>query len=150
MSKSLISSLAVIVIFVFILGCGAGIFYQSKKDASQFDTLQSGNIQSQNTQSVIKDLSSKVVLSSTAYGQVSSINGRDITLTYEKDSLKIKVKDDVIIYAPTKENFSGVGDQPQVQFENIKEGDNLNVSFKLLSNGTLEGQVITIIPNLTK
>lgn len=150
MSKSLIFSSTVVAIFVFLLGGGIGIFYQSNKDASQFGTLESRDTQSQTLQSAINGLSSKVVLSSTAYGQVSSIDGRDIVLVYEKDSLKIKIKDDAVIYAPTEENFSGTGVQPQVQFENIKKGDSLNVNFKLLPNGTLEGQVITIIPVFTK
>ena len=47
---------------------------------------------------IVKDLSSKVIPSIAAYGKVAKINGKNITLSYQGDSVTILVRDDAKVY----------------------------------------------------
>lgn len=88
----------------------------------------------------VNSLSSKVVSSIMAYGKVTSITGRNITLTYLGDTLSIPIVSGASVFSFVKSV------QQTVAFESIKIGDNLNVSINLLPTGQLEGYRIVVQP----
>ncbi len=139
MNKSLILIIAGAVV-IFVLGGGLGISYQAQK---------SGTSGSSNSDAVVKTLSSKVVPSIIAYGEVTNIQGKNITLSYGSDSIIIPVNDDSQIFS-----FGQSADtktppvQKKVTFAEIKKGDSLNVNLKLLSDGTIQGTSVVILPNI--
>jgi hypothetical protein len=143
MNKSSLIVLSIIILlFVFVAGGGLGIFYQIQKTAPQIEKLQT-------LETSVKALSSKVVSSINANGQVLSIDGRDITLFYEKEVLTISAKDDVEVFSFTapnidQKNASGSPMQ-KIDFSQIKKGDNLNVALEILSDGTIKIRSIIII-----
>jgi hypothetical protein len=133
----------IIVAFVFFgLGGGLGVLYQNQMGvvpANEAPKIQA-----------VQTLSSKVIPSITAFGEVSSVEGKDITLTFGGDSLKIKVRDDAQIYLPatstTDQNGKPVTSaQKTAEFSDIKVGDNVSVNLKLLPDGQIEGQMVIII-----
>ncbi|OGZ73099.1 MAG: hypothetical protein A2998_03345 [Candidatus Staskawiczbacteria bacterium RIFCSPLOWO2_01_FULL_37_25b] len=126
------------IIVALILGGAIGIFFQFQKDAPQ--VKKSGE--------VIKSLSSKVVPSIVAFGRVSKIDGRNITLDYNGDNITINIGDDAKIY--TSSNQGEGGGQEIISFENIKTGDNLSINLKVLPDGQLQGQSIIILNPVNK
>ena len=145
MSKPLIFLLIIGAVFIFVLGGGIGVLYQTQQSAPQVEKLQT-------IEASIKGLSSKVIPSINAYGQVTKIEGRNITLDFKGEILTLKIKDDAQILSFVKlvsseENTSGIDNQ-QTDFEEIKNGDNLNISIKFLPEGTLEGQSVIILPTV--
>ncbi|MBI1866490.1 MAG: hypothetical protein HYS02_01845, partial [Candidatus Staskawiczbacteria bacterium] len=72
-----------------ILGAGAGFWYKTLQVSPQIEK----------TAAIMKALSSKTVLSTVAYGKVSKIEGRDITLAYNGDSIKISMGANSQIYS---------------------------------------------------
>jgi len=121
-------------LFFLILGGGLGIFYQSQKNALQ---TPEGNSKLK----AVQVLSSKVIPSITAYGQVSNIDGRSVTLTFGGDSLNVKINDDAVVYLPSSESSP----QQIAKFEDIKKGDNVSVNLRLLPDGQIEGQMVIIL-----
>jgi len=121
-------------LFFLILGGGLGIFYQSQKNALQ---TPEGNSKLK----AVQVLSSKVIPSITAYGQIANIDGRNITLTFGGDSLNVKINDDAIVYLPSSESSP----QQIAKFEDIKKGDNVSVNLRLLPDGQIEGQMVIIL-----
>lgn len=129
---------AVIGLVIFIVGGGLGILYQSKNPA-QVVKIQA-----------VQTLSSKVIPSITAFGQVSNIDGKNITLSFGGDSLTIKIRDDAQVYLPAtsttdKNGKPVISPQQTAQFSDIKKGENVSVNLKLLPDGQLEGQLVIII-----
>jgi len=124
------------------IGGGLGYFYQ----------LQNGTLPPAESKKVeaVNTLSSKVIPSITAFGQVTNISGRDITLTFGGDSLTIKIKEDAPIYLPAtatkdKDGNSVTSAQQTAKFSDIKVGDNASVNLKLLATGQIEGQLVIIL-----
>jgi len=98
----------------------------------------------------VQTLSSKIIPSITAFGNVSKIDGRKITLSYQGDSLAINIKEGAEVYLPSKTVNDANGKaqtipQKQVSFEDIKVGQNVSVNIKLLADGQMEGQMVIII-----
>jgi hypothetical protein len=139
--KNLVILIIVAIVF-FVVGGGVGVMYQNQMGvvpANEAPKIQA-----------VQTLSSKVIPSITAFGQVSSIEGKDVTLTFGGDSLKIKVRDDAQIYLPatstTDQNGKPVTSAQQTaKFSDIKVGDNVSVNLKLLPDGQIEGQMVIII-----
>ena len=149
MEKKNLISLIVIGVVFFIVGGGLGLMYQKQKDA------QSQLPQNNKKVAAVQTLSSKVIPSITAYGQISKIDGRNLTLAFGGDSLTIKIRDDALVYMPSKTTSDSSGKQiitPQTQskFSDIKTGDNVSVNVKLLSDGQLEGQIVIILQSAKK
>lgn len=145
MEKNLIIILVIGAFIIFILGGGTGIFYQTQKYAPQIEKLQI-------LETTAKALSSPVVFDITALGKVTNIDGRNITLNRNNQELTIKIKEDAKITSAFKsavpgENRFSVVEKPDT-FENIKKGDGLRINIKVLENGKLEGDVVTIISYL--
>ena len=145
MNKITIYSLIIIIVLVSLgTGAGLGIFYQAQKDAPQIK-------KSQTIESTVKELSSKVVSSVNSYGQVESINGKNIILTNNGDSITIKILDKAIIYSLIPDNTSGaktVSGRRQIEFKDIKKNDTLNIVLKVLPDGQFESQMVVVMPNI--
>jgi len=135
MSK--IASLALLVIIIlafFALGGGVGIFYQSQKEGGQPGVAEN----------ILKNLNSKAVPSIIAYGQVTKIDGRNVTLSFNGDSVTIKINDSASINSFVK-SASGTTTQQKMNFSQIKKGDTLSVNVKLLPDGNLQGESVIIL-----
>jgi preprotein translocase subunit YajC len=117
-------------IIIFLIGGILGIFIYR---------LQNKNIVE--NKKAVSSLSSKVVSSVVVYGQVKSINGKSITLSNLGDDLTIIIADNAQVFS-----FATATVQQKVNFEDIKVGDSVNISVKLLSTGQLEGLSVIILP----
>ncbi len=140
MNRSLIV-LIIVVLAVFVLGGGVGIFFQTQKDAPLLKKAEE-------MEAAVKKLSSKVIASTVAYGEVTKIEGRNITLKYGEETLTIKIKDNAPIYS-FAQNKEKIPVQQAAKFEDIKTADNLNIALKLLSDGSLESQSVIILPSFS-
>ncbi len=136
MNRSLIIAV-VIGLALFVLGGGLGVFYQTQKDVPQSEKDQA-------MEAVIKSLSSEVIPSIIAYGQVIKIEGKDITLSYGGDSIKVSMAENSPVFSFIND-AAGKSVQKEVEFKEIKIKDNLNISIKLLPDGRLEGQSVVIL-----
>lgn len=138
----------ILILVIFVLGGVFGILYQTQKNSPLLEKAAQ-------LEAVIKDLSSKTVLSIVAYGQVTNIQGRNITLTYAGDTLTVRIKEDSMIYSlvtvpAAQKGAAATSTQQKAEFKNIKNGDNLNVTLKLLPDGQLEGSTVMIMSSLVK
>lgn len=127
-TKSIIS-LSVAIIFSFILGNLTGIFYQKQKSDSQIQT----------TTDTIQRLSSKVVNAIVTYGTITSVDSnRNITLSYEGESMIVSVAQDVKVYI--YENST----RKELNFNDLKVGDSVNITASLDASGNILGNMIVI------
>lgn len=131
------SKLVILIIIGILLVAGggaAGFFYNSKMQAPSTD--------------LIRTLSSKAIPSIIAYGEVKNISGKNLTISYKGDSISVKIADNaqVVILTP-QAGSSTTQAQVKADFSKIKVGDNLNVSIKVFSDGSMEGQSVFILPS---
>jgi hypothetical protein len=139
MEPSKIILLVVVILVIFLIGGGAGIMYQAQK------SVLPQSASSQGTPPVLKQLSSKVFPLITASGKVADVSGRNITVSFSGDSTTIKIKDGAPVYSFGIDS-KGVSQQQLSDFSQIKKESNINISCKLLADGTLEGQAVVILP----
>jgi len=144
MDKRKLILLIVGVLFVFVLGGGAGVYYKTQEVAER-------TIKNKLTEESLEILSSKIISTINAYGEVVDIKGRDVFLSYEGDTIKINVDDDAVIYSvvekinPDPSDITKNASQELVDFSQIKIGDNLNVGIKINENFQFEAQLIMIM-----
>ena len=136
MNKNTLVSSIITGLLFFVLGGGLGVLYQTQQ-APPSPQLEKAT-------ATIKSLSSKTVPSIIAYGQVTKIEGKDITISYSGDSIKVSMEDNSSVYAFVNDGPEKSG-QKKVEFKEIKIGDNLNITLKLLPDGQLQGQQIFIL-----
>lgn len=117
-----------------ILGGGIGFLYKTLQISPQI----------KKTAAVIKDLSSKTVLSTVVYGQVSKIKGKDISLSYNGDSITISMAEKAPVYSFVSDSAEAPL-QKKVDFKELKVGDNLNITIKLLPDGQIQGQSALVL-----
>ncbi len=118
-----------------------GILFQAARDNSKFKNAKANA-------EAVKILSSKAVVSTVVYGQVTGINGKVLSLNYNGEDVNIAVKQDAVVYAL---NQTGTGSSQQAaKFEDIKQGYNVSINLKILSDGQLEGQTVFILPAPTE
>lgn len=144
-TKNLTIVIVVAVIFL-VVGGAVGMTLQSSKDA----TAVAGYAK---LQPAVEALSSKVVPSIIAYGQVTNIEGKNLTLSYSGQTLVVAVAQNANIYsfvAPAAGSKVTTPTQRKATFAEIKKGDNLNISLKLSSDGKLEGQSVIILMSTAK
>jgi hypothetical protein len=120
--------IAVAIILSIAVGLTAGIFYQSQKDASL----------NQKTASMLGAISSKAVSAIVTYGTVSNIEGRNITIDYLGDKMTIAIKNDAKIY--TYENSV----KKEIQFQDVKNGDSINITTTATPSGEFQGNLVII------
>lgn len=135
MNKIIIIFLLVLAfLVVFLVGGGVGMSYQSQK-------LSPGNEKALET---VKILSSKAVSSIIVFGQVENISDRELTVSYEGESVIVKMADKALIENLSKDS-SGKPIQQKIDFNQIKQGDNVNIPAKLSQQGILEGESLIIL-----
>lgn len=132
----------VAVLIIFVLGGGAGVFYQSQADAPALTKVAKAD-------ELIKNVSSGIIPSMVAYGQISKIEGRVVTLTYGGNTLAINVKQDAPVYSFTQTTGSTTPSQQKVDFSAVKTGNSVNIVLKMLASGDLEGQQVIVLPSAT-
>jgi len=126
--------LIVLSVALLILAFGGGYVFKTIQASPQIKKAET----------VVKDLSSKTVLSAVVYGQVSKIEGRDITLSYNGDSIKINITDTTPIYSFAND-FTGKSVQKKVDFKDIKIGNTLNITIKILPDGQMQSQSVLVL-----
>lgn len=98
-------------------------------------------------------LASKVIgsLTTIATGEVTEISDRSLTLSAEGDTLTILIRENAPIYrlVPPEEKTPKIP-QPVVReemnFEEIKVGDRVNIFCQLKADASLEGIEVIILP----
>jgi hypothetical protein len=133
-TKKQLAILVSAAVVLFLVGFALGYLLHPQKAADKVKIQAATN------------LSSKVVSSVVAYGQVKSISGRNITLSNLGDSLTILVAADAPIYSFIVKDKATAPVQQKVSFGSIKIGDSVNVAVKTLSSGQLEGSSVIILP----
>ncbi|MCX6722355.1 MAG: hypothetical protein NTY04_04215 [Candidatus Staskawiczbacteria bacterium] len=130
-----IAIITVIVILIFFVGWGLGVFTQMQFISKQVKT-ESAQL-----------LGTKVISSVSAYGKVTKIQNKNITLSSLSEDLVVSVPDTARVYSfvlPAK--TSGTPTQKIVTFKELKIGDSVNANLKLLSNGQFEAISVIILP----
>ena len=125
---------------IFVLGAGVGFIFQKQETPVQ--------LQPDQNLALVKVLSSKVV-PLYATGIVTKINGLNITLTSDGDSLTVPIKSNAVInlFVQPSADKTGVAPAPfyqSVKFDSIKIGDRLNINLILSSDNKLIGQTVYI------
>jgi len=128
MDKSKLITTIVAAVLFFVLGGGIVVLYQAPK----IEKLEAA----------LSQLSSKTVPSITAYGQVTKIDGKNVSIAYSGSSMTVKITDNAQIYSSDNVAAS----QQKVAFSNIKVGDNIIIGLKLYSDGKIEGTSVTKLP----
>ena len=144
MNNKINSTVLISGLVCLVLGVGIGLLYKTLQTSHQQLSPQ----QIEKTTATIKDLSSKIILSSVAYGQVSKIEGRDITLSYNGDSIKINITENIPIYSFTNDS-AGKSVQKKVDLKVIKIGDTLNITIKVLPDGQIQSQSVLILRSIS-
>ncbi len=121
-------------ILIFALGIGLGIIYQAQNKAQI------------KKNEAVKSLSSKTISSLTAYGKVSKIEGKNITLSSLGDNLAVPMADSAKVYSFNDNSGNNSAPQKAVSFEDIKVGDSVNITMKLLQDGQMQGLMVVILP----
>lgn len=131
MDKKSIIILILIGVVIFVVGGGVGILYKTEK-TSEF-SIKGSNM-----------LSSRVISKIVAYGEVTEINKRNITLSFLEESLTFEIKENTPVYKI-------VGDEPgsafwqDSTFNEIKEGNRLNINLKIKENNEIEIVAVYIL-----
>jgi len=141
MDKKTLTTLIIVAVCALVVGVIIGIIVQMKIYAPKEAKLQTYEY-------AVKSLSSKIIPSIMAYGQVEKIEGRKVTMSYNKETLEVPFKDSAVIYTfnpPTATSKTDKPTQVKVSFSEIKVGDNLSVTIKLLSDGVISGESAVIL-----
>ncbi|MBX4201189.1 hypothetical protein KW786_03645 [Candidatus Parcubacteria bacterium] len=148
-TRNVIISL-IVGLLVLAAGFLGGMFWGGM--GSPAEIVSPDSDQQPGTSQVVKDLSSKVIPSIAAYGKVSKIENRNLTLNYEGDTVIIPVRNDAKIYSFVS-SASGTATKPntvpsskEITFQEVKMDDNVSVNVKVLENGTLEGFSVVVLP----
>jgi hypothetical protein len=144
MEKKSIILFFIFAFLIFILGGGTGVFYQSQKCPLNIENTTD---KTAIFEKAVKDLSSKTIYFIVAYGDVTDIQGRDITINNNGENLTIKIKEDAKI---TSFKVPAVGEtssdtETPAKFEDIKNGNNLRISLRVFSDGQITGDSVIIM-----
>jgi len=123
-------------ILIFFLGYGLGNILQVKV-CDQKVTTEAVNI-----------LSSKIITSVTAYGRITKIDGTNVTLNSLGEDLIILIPDSARVYSFLTADGKQASTQQIVKFEDLKIGNSINVSLKLLPSGKFEAASVIILPTV--
>jgi len=140
-SRSLIIILTVSGLVIFILGGIAGIIYQNQKAAG---TTGLAGTQTNTPAKLVDNLKSKVISSIVLFGKVEKISGRTLNISNNGDAINVAISNDA--------RFSLVDSSPKAAgpktagFENIKVGDTVNMSAKILDSNSFLGLSVVIYP----
>ena len=99
-------------------------------------------------------LESKVIggIDTVASGEITEIAGHNLTLIKEGDTLTILIGEGVAINRIVPPEEITIPPQPvkveEIEFGEIKVGDQVDISCLLKADGSLDGRVVTIFPTL--
>jgi hypothetical protein len=119
-------------IVIFLAGGAAGIVFEKQKIPTQ--KIEAAD-----------SLSSKVISSIVAYGEVKSINGRNITLSNLGTDLIITIAGNAPVYSFANRSGSTAPSQQTVAFSDIGKGDKINIALKVLTTGQVQGTSVIIL-----
>jgi len=145
MDKKTIILFFILGFLIFILGGGMGVFYQSQKCLPE--NCPSATKETSALEKTIKDLSSRTIYFIVAYGTVEDINGRKLTISNNGENLTVEIKENAEITSFIRPVAGGNSSTPEAiaKFEDIKKGDNLRISLKVLPDGKITGESVIII-----
>lgn len=146
MDKKTIILFFILVFLIFVLGGGAGVFYQQQSCLS--NTEKSTEKTDTNVfEKAVKDLSSKTIYFIVAYGDVTDIQGRDITINNNGENLTVKIKEDAKItsFKVPAAGKTSSDTEALAKFEDIKNGNNLRIYLKVFSDGQITGESVIIM-----
>ena len=124
-----ITTLVTAIILSFVLGALAGVFYQKQKSDPQIKS----------TAGTIQKLSSRVVNAIVTYGTITSVdNNRNVTLSYDGESMMMSIAQDAKVYV--YENNT----RKEISFGDVKVGDLVNITAALDAAGNVVGNMIVI------
>jgi hypothetical protein len=124
-----ITTLVTAIILSFVLGALAGVFYQKQKSDPQIKS----------TAGTIQKLSSRVVNAIVTYGTITSVdNNRNVTLSYDGESMMMSIAQDAKVYV--YENNT----RKEISFGDVKVGDSVNITAALDAAGNVVGNMIVI------
>jgi len=130
-SKKLYILISVAILIAFVVGLSLGIFYQANKVSPQI----------QQTENIMKSISSEVINAVVAFGFVSGVSdGRVVTLSYNGENL------DIVLQESAKINLYEGTEKKEVQFQDIKIGDKVNVTAEIGKDGSIQGNMMIIFP----
>jgi len=130
-SKKLYILISVAILIAFVVGLSLGIFYQANKVSPQI----------QQTENIMKSISSEVINAVVAFGFVSGVSdGRVVTLSYNGENL------DIVLQESAKINLYEGTAKKEVQFQDIKIGDKVNVTAEIGKDGSIQGNMMIIFP----
>ena len=127
-------------VFIFVLGGGAGVLYQTQKDAPQVNKADA----------VLKIFSLKSINAINIVGEASKINEKSIILDSKGIETEIVINNNTIIYNPTlpKINLTetDVLKQQKVKLSDIKQKDILSVAVAITPEGLILAKMIVVMP----
>ncbi len=144
MSKPIAVVLFIILaIAIFVIGGGLGVLYQTQQNT----VAPVANTQCTEKMALaVKALSSQLVSSIIAYGQVENINGRNITLSSEGKNLTVSIENNATISLVVASAKNSQTTTKTMTLQDIKKGDSLNIDLKVSPDGSLSGRRIYILP----
>ncbi len=126
-------------LLILAVGFGGGVLYESIGQPPAQNVVQEAP-------EGVKVLNSKITPSITAYGVITDINGKNITIDNQGDTMTITVVDGAKIYA-----FSSTsGQSKEITLQDLKKGDNLSVNVKVSQNGQVQAHSIIVLPPAVK
>ncbi len=140
-------------IVLFVLGgvCVMAYQWQTKNNGGILSQLQQ-----QKVPDVIKVLSSNVVPAMAARGIVTKVDGKNITLTSQGDSITVTMRDDAKLYTfvlntnitkPVKGSTpANTSTSREISIKDVNIGDDLNVNIKVFPSGQIEGISGVVLP----
>ena len=129
-AKTVLMIVVAVVIFIIGIFIGLGL---TKSPASQIPGITIGT-------PAKNPLSSSVIASVFAFGKLTSVSGKNITLASGPDSLTIATDQNtkIVSYQQVKGADGKTTVSPQnIALSDLKTGDYLNVNLKVLASGTL-------------
>lgn len=136
MDKKIIIIAVISGIFLLLIGIGLGMFIQSQNKGTAKKV------------EAVSNLSSRVISEIKAYGKVTKIEGKNITLSNLGDNLVVNMLDTARVYTFVATTGSPV--QKTITLGDIKVGDSVNVVMKLLPSGQMQGSSVIVLPTASK
>jgi len=133
--KNIFSKTTLVAVIFLVVGVIIGFFIQPAKLSPDLNKFKSS----------LSVLSSPVVVQILAFGEVTGISGKTITITANNRKQNITIGDKTMVQTYVKEKTQDV--VPRViKLSDIKIGQSANISLKLLSSGDLQVTSVTVVP----
>jgi len=138
---SLIIILIISACILFVSGGGIGVFLKAQEDNSKINKLSS----------IVDSVTSKIVVGVSVLGEVTKIEGRNVTLSSDNESIIVDIEDYAIMYSLVSKNGSndlaGGLTKKSIKFDDIKVGDYLNINTVVSRDGIMKANIVVIPPS---